>query len=218
MGILVQRKIPMLLLLHIGVNEKMTSYIQKLIQSAKPMYFYWEDILIDFIGYYRAIFRASDGKLYLFRCFFSDTNIAREPLKLFLSDDNDLSKMSLDSIGHLTRISSFQEGKTLYALSKEKLHSLQQTLETALIHQLNQLLLNLPNTIKVEIKIFWKPVISISCYILVNEQLAGILLLLKRHIIPLNGDAFYISQVIQMLQPFWKQNNLLLKGDNYVTE
>ena len=204
-------------LLPIGAS-KMISYIQKLIQATKPMYFYWEDTLIDFIGYYRAIFRASDGKLYLFRCFFSATNIAKEPLTLFLANGNDISKMTLDSIGHLTMISSFQEGKTLYALSKEKLHSLQQTLETALFQQLNQLLSGLPDTIKVEIKIFWKPVISISCYILVKEQLVGILLLLKRHIIPLNGDAFYLSQVIQVLQPFWKQNNLLLKEDVYVTE
>lgn len=216
MGILVQRKIPMPLLLAIGVSE-MTNYIQKLIQATNPMYFYWEDILMDFIGYYRAIFRASDGKLYLFRCFFSDTNIAKEPLKLFLTNSNDVTKMNLESIGHLTRISNFQEGKTLYALSKEKLHSLQQILETVLFQQLNQLLSDLPDSIRVEIKIFWKPVISISCYILVKEQLVGILLLLKRHIIPLNGDAFYISQVIQVLQPFWKQNNLLLKEDTYVT-
>lgn len=196
----------------------MTNYIQKLINARKPIYFYWEDVLVDFIGYYRAIFRASNGKLYLFRCFFSDTNIAKEPLKLFTSDTNDISKMTLESIGHLTIISSFNEGKTLYALSKEKLHSLQQTLETALFQQLNQLLSGLPDTIKVEIKIFWKPVISISCYIWVKEQLVGILLLLKRHIIPLNGDAFYMSQVIQVLQPFWNQNNLLLEEDIYVTE
>lgn len=193
----------------------MTNYIQKLIQATKPMYFYWEDSLIDFIGYYRAIFRASNGKLYLFRCFFSETNIAKEPLKLFLSDESDLSKMTLDSIGYLTSISSFQQGKTLYELSKEKLHSLQKILEAALLKQLNLLLLDLPSNMKIEIKIFWKPVISISCYILLNEELVGILLLLKSHIVPLNGDAFYISKVAHILQRFWKQNNLLLKGDTY---
>ncbi len=199
----------------------MTNYIQKLINARKPMYFYWEDVLVDFIGYYRAIFRASNGKLYLFRCFFSDTNIAKEPLKLFTSDTNDISKMTLESIGHLTIISSFNEGKTLYALSKEKLKSLQQMLETVLIKQINLLLSDLPSTMKVETKIFWKPVISISCYISVNEQLVAMLLLLKGNIIPLDGDVYYISQVVQNLQPFWKQNfknNLLLEEDIYETE
>lgn len=144
----------------------MTNYIQKLINARKPMYFYWEDVLVDFIGYYRAIFRASNGKLYLFRCFFSDTNIAKEPLKLFTSDTNDISKMTLESIGHLT-------------------------------------------------------IISISCYISVNEQLVAMLLLLKGNIIPLDGDVYYISQVVQSLQPFCKQNfknNLLLGEDIYETE
>ena len=191
---------------------------QKLIQATKPNYFYWEDTLIDFIGYYRAIFRASNGKLYLFRCFFSDTNIAKDPLKLFLSDGNNFSKMTLDSIGHLTSISSFQQGKTLYELSKEKLQSLQKILEAALLKQINLLLSDLPSNMKIEIKIFWKPIISISCYIIVDERLVGILLLLKSQIVPLNGDAFYISKVANSLQRFWGQNNLLLKGDTYVVK
>ena len=129
--------------------------------------------------------------------------------------------MTLESIGHLTIISSFNEGKTLYALSKEKLKSLQQMLETVLIKQINLLLSDLPSTMKVETKIFWKPVISISCYISVNEQLVAMLLLLKGNIIPLDGDVYYISQVVQNLQPFWKQNfknNLLLEEDIYESE
>ena len=188
----------------------MDKYIKKLIMARKPLYFYWDDILYGFINYYRAIFKDKNGKLYLFRCFFSDTNIAQKPINLFTNSTKDFNKLNLESIGYLHSIPNFDEGKLLYQLTSEKLDSLQQHLENYIYTELYSILNSLSDEIKVELKIHWKPVMLVSCNLIVEEQLVGVIIILKHTIIPLSGDIQYISKVFAHLYNF--QNNFFNKN------